>query len=320
MRYRFLFILMILIALTGTALAYDDYESIRLPASSIPAEINLPEWPANPSDEQMRAYVQALASSDFIKADLSDAEWSVSVCAGGYTVKATVNGSHTYAFVFLPDGQLAAYQSGMPHPPVSQELQPHDGFGDEIAMYDLAFLDEAAPLVPNALEAFSSEALFDHEGMILGSTRGVAAVSGSLRVGAYFTVELEPTLRLSSYRLEPAILQRLWAKNTFSPARKPAFRVTHEFPKGAIVPGMLSAEELVPSVMNHLKTAYHETDESLRRFDVECELMAEGEPYYWAFHLVSCEFYGDVLDDYQVKVDARTGEVLDAVAYEEGNG
>ena len=75
-----------------------------------------------------------------------------------------------------------------------------------------------------------------------------------------------------------------------------------------------------PSVVNHLKTEYQETDESLRRFDVECELMAEGEPYYWTFHLVTCEFYGDVLDDYQVKVDALTGEILDGAAYDEGNG
>lgn len=48
--------------------------------------------------------------------------------------------------------------------------------------------------------------------------------------------------------------------------------------------------------------------------------MAEGEPYYWTFHLVTCEFYGDVLDDYQVKVDALTGEILDGAAYDEGNG
>ena len=325
MRNRFLIILMILIALTGTAAAYDDYEPIRLPASSIPAEISLPEWTTNPSDEQLSAYVKALASSDFIKADLSDAEWSVSVCAGGYTVKATVNVYNTYAFVFLPDGQLAAYQSGIINPPVSQQLQPHDGFGDEIAMYALGFLNEVAPSVPNILEAFSSETLLDREGMIVGSTQGIASVPGPLRVGAYFTVELEPTLRLSSYRLEPSILQHLWAQNTFSPAMEPDFHITHEFPpqqkgKGTIVPDLLSAEELYPSVVNYLKTEYHETDESLRRFDVECELMAEGEPYYWSFHLVTCEFYGDVLDDYQVKVNALTGEIMDAAAYEEGNG
>ena len=306
---------------------YDDYEPFSIPASAIPAEIKLPEWSTNPSDEQLSQYVQALASSDFIKADLSDAEWSVSICAGGYTVRATVNGSNTYAFVFLPDGQLAAYQSGMPHRPVSQQLQPRDGFGDEIAMYALGFLDRVAPSVPNILEAFTSETLFNHEGIILGSIQGVAstAAPGKMGVGAYFTVELEPMLRLSSYRLEPAILQHLWAQNTFSPAMEPDFRITHEFPpqqkgKGTIVPDLLSAEELYPSVVNYLKTAYQETDDSLRRFDVECELMAEGEPYYWTFHLVSCEFYGDVLDDYQVKVNALTGEILDGAAYEEGNG
>lgn len=330
MKQRFLSLLFLLIALTGSACAsalYDDYEPIHIPATSIPAEISLPKWTTSPSDEQLSAYVQALASSDFIKADLSDAEWSVSVCAGGYTVKATVNGSNTYAFVFLPDGQLAAYQSGMPNPPVSQQLQPHDGFGDEIAMYALGFLDEVAPSVPNILEAFSSEALFDHEGVILGSIQGIASSSapGRMEVGAYFTVELEPTLRLSSYRLEPSILQYLWAQNTFSPAMEPDFRITHEFPPqqkgtGTIVPGLLSAEELYPAVVNYLKTEYQETDESLRRFDVECELMAEGEPYYWSFHLVTCEFYGDVLDDYQVKVNALTGEIMDAAAYEEGNG
>ena len=327
MKKRILIILMILIALTGTASAYEAYEPICLPASSIPAEINLPEWTINPSDEQLSNYVKALASSDFIKADLSNAEWSVSVCAGGYTVKATVNGSNTYAFVFLPDGQLVAYQSGVPNPPVSQILEPPQGFGDEIAMYALGFLDEVAPSVPNILEAFSFETLLDREGMIVGSTQGIASpsVPGTMDVGAYFTVELEPTLRLSSYRLEPSILQYLWAQNTFSPAMEPDFRITHEFPpqqkgKGMIVPDLLSAEKLYPSVVNYLKTEYQETDESLRRFDVECELMAEGEPYYWSFHLVSCEFYGDVLDDYQVKVNALTGEVMDAAAYDEGNG
>ena len=48
--------------------------------------------------------------------------------------------------------------------------------------------------------------------------------------------------------------------------------------------------------------------------------MTEGEPYYWNFHLVTCEFYGDVMDDYQVKVNALTGEIMDSDAYEEANG
>ena len=329
MKYPFLSLLAFLVVLVGSAFAsapYDDYEPVRIPSSSNPAKIDLPEWSTTPSDKQLSAYVQALASSDFIKADLSDAEWSVSVCAGGYTVKATVNGSNTYAFVFLPDGQLAAYQSGIPNPPVSQILEPHRGFGDEIAIYALAFLDEVAPAVNNPIECFSGEALFNHDGLVSGGIHGVTYVgSGEKRTAAYFTVEIEPTLRLSSYRLEPVILQHLWAQNTFSPAMEPDFRITHEFPpqqkgKENIVPGLLSAEELYPSVVNYLKTEYHETDESLRRFDVECELMAEGEPYYWSFHLVTCEFYGDVLDDYQVKVDALTGEIMDAAAYEEGNG
>ena len=194
-------------------------------------------------------------------------------------------------------------------------------------MYALGFLNEVAPSVPNILEAFSSETLLEREGMITGSIQGIASSSapGTMDVGAYFTVELEPTLRLSSYRLEPSILQYLWVQNTFSPAMEPDFRIIREFPpqqkgKGNLVPGLLSAEELYPSVANYLKTEYHETDESLRRFDVECELMAEGEPYYWSFHLVTCEFYGDVLDDYQVKVDALTGEIMDTAAYEEANG
>ena len=77
MKQRFLSLLILLIALTGSACAsalYDDYEPIHLPATSIPSEISLPKWTTNPSDEQLSAYVQALASSDFIKADLSDAE------------------------------------------------------------------------------------------------------------------------------------------------------------------------------------------------------------------------------------------------------
>ena len=105
---------------------------------------------------------------------------------------------------------------------------------------------------------------------------------------------------------------------------EPDFRIAHELtPQQGRESGfsrVLPAEEVYPAVIDHLKTVYHETDESLRRFDVECELMTEGQPFYWSFHLVTCEFYGDVLDDYQVKVDALTGEIMDAAAYEDGNG
>ena len=69
MKQRFLSLLILLIALTGSAYAstlYDDYEPLHIPSSSIPEGISLPEWTTNPSDEQLGAYVKELASSNFI--------------------------------------------------------------------------------------------------------------------------------------------------------------------------------------------------------------------------------------------------------------
>ena len=38
------------------------------------------------------------------------------------------------------------------------------------------------------------------------------------------------------------------------------------------------------------------------------------------YHLCSCTFADGLLDDYQGRVDAHTGEVLETAAYEDGKG
>lgn len=299
--------------------AYDDYDPARLPSCTVPTDIALPVWPASPTDESLVAYAQALARCPYLQADVDGARWEVVSSAGGYSVLATVGSGERCTFVFLPDGQLAAYQATDSLPPLSQRLTPHEGFGDELAVYALAFLDAVAPSVSNALEAFTQAEQENHEGTVTGSIRALTYVTGSQRDGACFEIELEPVVRVVSYRLHPAMLQHLWKKSTFSNEASSlcVINASRYQEKQASV---LAPEALWPSVQVHLKERYGETDASLRRFDVECELLAEGEPAVWFFNLRCCAYDGGHLDNYQVWVDAQTGEMMEAAAAEEGKG
>ena len=146
--------------------AYDDYDPARLPSCTVPTDIALPVWPASPTDESLVAYAQALARCPYLQTDVDGARWEVVSSAGGYSVLATIGSRKRYTFVFLPDGQLAAYQATDSLPPLSQRLTPHEGFGDELGIYALAFLDAVAPSVSNALEAFTQADQENHEGTV----------------------------------------------------------------------------------------------------------------------------------------------------------
>ena len=144
-------------------------------------------------------------------------------------------------------------------------------------------------------------------------------MTGTQRDGAYFQIELEPVVRVVSYRLCPAMLQHLWKKNTFSQEASSLciINASRYQEKQA---SLLAPEALWPSVQSHLEERYGETDASLRRFDVECELLADEEPAVWFFNLRCCAYDGGYLDNYQVWVDAQTGEMLEVAAAEEGKG
>ncbi len=298
---------------------YDDYDPARLPACTVPTDIVLPVWPASPTDESLVAYAQALARCPYLQADVDGARWEVVSSAGGYSVLATVGSGNCCAFVFLPDGRLAAYEATNSLPPLSQRLTPHEGFGDELGIYALAFLDAVAPSVSNALEAFTQAEQENHEGTVTGSIRALTYVTGTQRDGAYFQIELEPVVRVVSYLLHPAMLQHLWKKSTFSNEASSlcVINASRYQEKQA---SLLAPEALWPSVQSHLEERYGETDASLRRFDVECELLADGEPAVWFFNLRCCAYDGGHLDNYQVWVDAQTGEMMEAAAAEEGKG
>lgn len=299
--------------------AYDDYDPARLPACTVPTDIVLPVWPASPTDESLVAYAQALARCPYLQADVDGARWEVVSSAGGYSVIATVGSGNCCAFVFLPDGRLAAYEATNSLPPLSQRLTPHEGFGDELAVYALAFLDAVAPSVSNALEAFTQADQENHEGTVTGSIRALTYVTGSQRDGACFEIELEPVVRVVSYRLNPAMLQYLWDKNTF-PQEASSLCIVDASLYQERQASLHAPEALWPSVQEHLKERYGETDASLRRFDVECELLADEEPAVWFFNLRCCAYDGGYLDNYQVWVDAQTGEMLEVAAAEEGKG
>lgn len=298
---------------------YDDYDPVRLPVSAHNMDDSLPVWPSSPTAEQLVSYTQELAGCPYLKADITNADWEVVSQAGGYSVFASAEGSGRYAFVYLPDGRLAAYQAVDTLPPVSQRLMAQEGFEDELARYALAFLDTVAPSVSNAVEAFTGAEALNREGVITGSLRALTFVTGRQRDGAFLEIELEPVVRIVSYRLAPAMLQHLWGQNLFS-VREPSLSILNDPLYQEKKSSILSPEALLPSVKTLLKSHYGETDASLSRFDLQCELMAEGEPYVWLFHLCCCTFGDGLLDDYQVRVDAHTGEVLETAAYEDGKG
>ena len=177
---------------------YDDYDPVRLPVSAHNMDDSLPVWPSSPTAEQLVSYTQELAGCPYLKADVTNADWEVVSQAGGYSVFASVEGSGRYAFVYLPDGRLAAYQAADALPPVSQRLMAQEGFEDELARYALAFLDTVAPSVSNAVEAFTGAEAVNREGVITGSLRALTFVTGRQRDGAFLEIELEPVVRIVS--------------------------------------------------------------------------------------------------------------------------
>lgn len=306
------FVLTLVLA-AGCALAQASYDDYDPAAPLLPAlDADVPDWPASPTDAELIAYTQALAGCAYLQADVSGADWEVVSSAGGYSVFANVEGGERYTFVYLPDGQLAAYQAAEPLPPVSKRLAPREGFGDELAAYALAFLDAVAPSVPNGLEAFTEVEQTNHEGLITGSLCALTYTTGSRRDGVFFEVELEPVARMVSYRLKPAMLQHLWS-TILLPQRTPSLSVVSAPDSEA---GLPAPEALLPAVKDCLKERYGETDISLGRFDIECELLED----VWFFRLC-CGSTGDgFLDHYQVWADAHTGEIVEAAAAEEGKG
>ena len=306
------FVLTLVLA-AGCALAQASYDDYDPAAPLLPVlDADVPDWPVSPTDAELIAYTQALAGCAYLQADVSGADWEVVSSAGGYSVFANVEGGERYTFVYLPDGQLAAYQAAEPLPPVSQRLAPREGFGDELAAYALAFLDAVAPSAPNGLEAFTEAEQTNHEGIITGSLCALTYTTGSRRDGAFFEVELEPVARMVSYRLKPAMLQHLWS-TILLPRRTPSLSVVSAPDSEA---GLPAPETLLPAVKDCLKERYGETDISLGRFDIECELLED----VWFFRFC-CGSTGDgFLDHYQVWTDANTGEIVEAAAAEEGKG
>ena len=115
-----------------------------------------------------------------------------------------------------------------------------------------------------------------------------------------------------SYRLKPAMLQHLWS-TILLPRRTPSLSVVSAPDSEA---GLPAPETLLPAVKDCLKERYGETDISLGRFDIECELLED----VWFFRFC-CGSTGDgFLDHYQVWTDANTGEIVEAAAAEEGKG
>lgn len=309
------FVLTLVLA-AGCALAQASYDDYDPAAPLLPVlDADVPDWPASPTDAELIAYTQALAGCAYLQADVSGADWEVVSSAGGYSVFANVEGGERYTFVYLPDGQLAAYQAAGTLPPVSQRLLPQEGFGDELASYALSFLDAVSPSVSNGLEAFTEIELANHEGVITGSLCALTYTTGSRHDGASFVIELEPVARMVSYRLKPAMLKHLWSGSLLS-RREPSFSVLGASAGEA---DLLVPEALLPAVKEYLKERYGETDVSLGRFDIECELLQD-EPSLWFFRFVCCTAGDSYLDHYQVWADAQTGEIVDAAAAEEGKG
>ena len=211
---------------------YDDYDPVRLPVSAHNVDDSLPVWPSSPTAEQLVSYTQELAGCPYLKADVTNADWEVVSQAGGYSVFASVEGSGRCAFVYLPDGRLAAYQAADALPPVSQQLMAPENFEDELARYALAFLDTVAPSVSNAVEAFTGAEAVNREGVITGSLRALTFVTGRQRDGAFLEIELEPVVRIVSYRLAYSQRPAVSGKEIF-----------HSFPGGAPAIGQDSPQK-----------------------------------------------------------------------------
>ena len=217
--------------------------------------------------------------------------------------------------MYLPDGRLAAYQTAGTLPPVSQRLMPQEGFGDELASYALSFLDAVSPSVSNGLEAFTEIELANHEGVVTGSLCALTYTTGSRHDGASFVIRAGTR---GAHGLIPAETGHAAASVVRKPSVAQGAFVFRAWRLGREA-DLLVPEALLPAVKEYLKERYGETDASLGRFDIECELLQD-EPSLWFLRFVCCTAGDSYLDHYQVWADAQTGEIVDATAAEEGKG
>lgn len=164
-----------------------------------------------------------------------------------------------------------------------------EGFEDELARYALAFLDTVAPSVSNAVEAFAGAEAVNREGVITGSLRALTFVTGRQRDGRSLKSNWSPSCESSPIASRRPCFNTYGDKNRFS-VREPSLSILNDPLYQEKKSSILSPEALLPSVKALLKSHYGETDASLSRFDLQCELMAEGEPYVWLFHLCCCTF------------------------------
>ncbi len=319
---------LLLVCTFGTA----EYIPKLLPESSIPTHVTISPLPEHPTDDQVIERSISICGNEYFLTDMRKAEWTVERRASGYKVVGK-QGDVVCTLHYLPDGRLASYHcddaiSGS----TIQRTQPEDGFGDLLATYCLSLLDSALPGLSDTVEAFDDPLLFHEGDRIYAYQSGLTMIDGRNQSGVYVSVDLANKPKVRTFRLESVLLRHLWSEGMeplqFHYAEQlGGFAVNHSLTERENSPykleapeGCISAEKAIELVKAYLKTNFHETDASLLRFEVRYGFIAEGLPHRWVFFLDSGFLGNATVDQYEIHLDAQTGEILDCWGPEDGNG
>ncbi len=259
-------------------------------------------------------------------------EWSAVKQLGGYIVTAYSNEHEPMAeMALLPDGTVAYLHNPTERPwtdstPVEGNVTSHSW--DELADYLLGFMDAVLPGHSNAAEAFAEGAVVEKQGIRYATMSGMTLTPLGVEKGYSFCVKLTGDApQIVSFNMEQPVLARLWKEGMTDFSSPEAHRVNSIMARayteaddagqiGTPDPSDISAEEALRIALNAICDTYGETMETLRRFEVRYKYTDEGTPHLWRFDFE----YISPWDMYFVYVDAQTGEILQTVGRDEGNG
>lgn len=259
-------------------------------------------------------------------------EWSTEKRLGGYVVNTrSAGGEQTAVMTLLPDGTVVHFDNASESPwyestPVEGKVT--DESWDELGAYLLDFMDSVLPGHSNTVEAFSQGEVIENGGSRYATMTGITLTPLGLEPGYSFLVKLTgDTPQIIYFCMEQPVLNRLWKEGMTDLSAPEAHRINGLLARAYTeADGMgqickpdaddLSAEEALQIAMDAICDTYGETPETLRRFEVRYKYNNEGTPHQWRFDFE----YVTPRDMYFVYLDANTGEILQTVGRDEGNG
>lgn len=266
-------------------------------------------------DAAVIAHAESILSSPGFDQPTDGLAWTVIRRSGGWELEAVRDGKAAYEMMLLPTGAPTEYwavQSEMRN----ESFTPAGILSQSMAEYARALLNRVSPGLADTIEAFD-----DAFPLGSGGSANGASIYGNTLIhqdewspGVYLEMQVKPTVQITGFRVEEALVQHLWhqgMKPLASDRRERLCGLAAELvrPYAQNSPSV-SAQAALETLLSHLRQHEGETDQTLQRLEVRYWLDDMDQPR-WHFALGGA---------YDASVDARTGAIVECFGFGEGNG